>query len=224
MKEFKKTSEHLYSGLKKALIPCILAVVLLLSAQSCSGSDKSPSDTELKLALLESRLAALQASSSALEEKYAEDKRALESKLDELNAIIEALPPTVEEEPVEKDKVYFGFSYIIEGDGATITAYSGDSTEIIIPASIQGHPVVAIADEAFKGLSIISVSIPETIERIGWFTFASCPRLERIVIPKKVKEIGYGAFDGSPLVSVYTPSDSYAAKYAKSYGIPVSSD
>ena len=198
--------------------------MLLLLLPSCLGNDSSQSDSELKIALLESRLAAIQASNASLEEKQNEDKRAMESRLDELQDLIEAISAEPPEEALSDNKNYFGFSYIIEGDGAIITAYSGDATEIIVPASILGNPVTAIADEAFKGSLAVSISVPETVESIGWFAFSSCPRLERIVIPSKVSKIGYGAFDGSSLVKIYTHADSYTAKYAKSYGITIVCD
>ena len=209
---------------KKAIIPCALAAVLLLLAPSCSKPSNADTDLDLKLALLESRLAAIQESNAALEEKQRAERVAMESKLEELKELIESAAATPETETPAEDEKYFGFSYITEEGGAIITSYDGDSKDIIIPASIRTLPVIAIADEAFKGSSAVSVSIPETVERIGWFAFASCPRLERIVIPQKVSEIGYGAFDGSPLVTVYASPDSYAAKYAKSYGVTVVSD
>lgn len=209
---------------KKAIIPCALAAVLLLLAPSCTGSTNDQSEDSLKIALLESRLAAIQESNAALEEKQRADSAAMESRLEELKELIESAAAIPDTETPDEDEKYFGFSYIVEAGGAIITSYDGDSKDIIIPASIRSLPVVAIADDAFKGSSAVSVSIPETVERIGWFAFADCPRLERIVIPKKVSEIGYGAFDSSPIVTVYASPDSYAAKYAKSYGVTVVSD
>lgn len=219
MKDLKKIYRRSLSVLKRTLLPCALTAVLLLLC-ACAPSNDDSVAVDRVLAGLESRLDAIEAGSSAIEKQQNEERRAVESKLDELKALIEVVA-AVPKETAPEDKSYFGFSYMIEGDGAIITAYSGESKDIIIPASILGHPVIAIEDEAFKGSSAVSVSIPETVERIGWFAFAYCPRLERIVIPRKVKEIGYGAFDGSPLVSVYASRDSYAAKYALSYGIAV---
>ena len=210
--------------LKKLIIFSAAAVLLLPLLTSCSVSGSDSSDNQARLTLLENRIAALQSSNSALEEKQKEDRLAMESMQKELDSLIESVAAAPEDAPETESSVYFGFSYLLEGENAVITAYTGDTEELIIPASILGHPVTAIADEAFKGSAAKSVSIPETVESIGWFAFASCTRLERIVIPKKVSVIGYGAFDGSPLLKVYAPADSYAAKYAKSYGIPVASD
>ena len=101
---------------------------------------------------------------------------------------------------------------------------SGKSTELIIPASINGSPVVAIADNAFENSSLVSVSIPETLKSIGWFAFSGCSKLERIIIPKNVTEIGYSAFSNASKLVIYAPKDSYAYQYAKSYGISLSEE
>ena len=220
MKDLKKISKRFISAFKRNLLPCALAASLLLLS-ACAPSNNDSAAVDRALAGLESRLDAIEAGSSSFEEQQNEDRRAVESKLDELKALIEGVADVPNETAPEEEKIYFGFSYIIEGEGVVITAYSGDSKDIIIPASILGNPVVAISDDAFKGSLAVSVSIPETVESIGWFAFAYCPRLERIVIPQKVNEIGYGAFEGSALVSVYAAPQSYAAKYAGSYGIKV---
>ena len=210
--------------LKKLITAAAFAVLLPAIITSCSGSGGDQSNGDARLTLLENRIAVLQASGEALEKKQNEERRAMEAKLEELKALIESASTTPDETTEAEDSVYFGFSYVLEEGNAVITAYSGDTEELIIPASILGHPVTAIADEAFKESGVRSVSIPETVKSIGWFAFASCARLERIVIPKGVTEIGYGAFGGASLLKVYAPADSYAAKYAKSYGIPVASE
>lgn len=83
----------------------------------------------------------------------------------------------------------------------TITRYLGKRTDVVIPSSIQGIPVVHIADHAFdwfhwenqynydggiprnEGItSIKSVVIPDTVETIGAYAFAGD------YIPRKGKE------------------------------------
>ena len=52
-----------------------------------------------------------------------------------------------------KDKeLRFGdYRYIVEDSKVTITEYIGDGTEVAIPESINGMPVVAIEHAAFNG-------------------------------------------------------------------------
>ena len=181
--------------LKKLITAAAFAVLLPAIITSCSGSGGDQSNGDARLTLLENRIAVLQASGEALEKKQNEERRAMEAKIEELKALIESASTTHDETTDTEDGVYFGFSYVLEDGNAVITAYSGDTEELIIPASILGHPVTAIADEAFKESGVRSVSIPETVKSIGWFAFADCPKLEAIHIPVSVEEISMGAFD-----------------------------
>lgn len=54
--------------------------------------------------------------------------------------------------------------------------------------------VTSIGKEAFMGLAITSVDIPDTVENIGEFAFYDCDKLKKITIPETVKKIGEGAF------------------------------
>ena len=205
----------------KILVILSLAFLILSACLSCSSSsDQSPLDTA-RLSLIESKISALQADRFYMESEYKGNISALESKIDKLESQIasSSTPSTENEAPLESQ--YFGFGYKIQNDEITITSYSGSSTELIIPASIGGLPVVSIGDNAFENSSLVSVSIPETLKSIGWFAFSGSQSLKRIIIPKNVTEIGYNAFSGAKELTVYAPSDSHAYQYAQSYGIKV---
>lgn len=113
------------------------------------------------------------------------------------------------------------FTYTVEGDRVTITGYRGSDVNITIPATIDGHAVVAIGDKAFLGNTAVqSIVIPEGVEQIGWFAFSGCISLGAISVPASVKSICYGAFENCPsALTVFCVKDSYAEKYAQSYGI-----
>lgn len=80
-----------------------------------------------------------------------------------------------------------GFLYGIckDADGdlyATLTGYSGDSLELVIPSSIvfdgADIPVTAIGDDAFRNYdSLTSVYIPNGIITVGDTAFSGCPSL-----------------------------------------------
>jgi len=53
---------------------------------------------------------------------------------------------------------------------------------------------VAIADDAFRDTSLIHVSLPATIERIGARAFQRC-KIESLVLPVSVVSVGEDAFD-----------------------------
>ena len=68
-------------------------------------------------------------------------------------------------------------------------------TDIIIPSTYKGLPVVGISERAFYHASkITSVTIPDTVTSIGNEAFIECESLVDIVIPDSVTTIGGGAF------------------------------
>lgn len=49
----------------------------------------------------------------------------------------------------EAQRVPDGFEWKAEGSGVTITQYTGDAAQVVIPGRIQDLPVTAIGEEAF---------------------------------------------------------------------------
>ncbi|MBR6939324.1 MAG: leucine-rich repeat domain-containing protein, partial [Clostridia bacterium] len=124
------------------------------------------------------------------------------------------------------------YSYLLNSSGrAIITGYSGSGTQVNIPASIDGHRVIRIADcvfmnnteiesvsvpytvisiesEAFYGCtSLSSVSLEEGLISIGSYSFYKCSSLSEIEIPDTVEDIDEYAFSLSGLVSVTVPEN-----------------
>ena len=111
---------------------------------------------------------------------------------------------------------------VMENQTARIVDYSdpsaGESTELVIPAELDGIPVTAIGESAFNqksGLTgvtvpegvvsignkafsacdaIASVSLPSTLESIGSRAFSSCKSLRSIALPSALKELGDNPF------------------------------
>lgn len=103
-------------------------------------------------------------------------------------------------------------------DGIRITGYKGTASEINIPESIDGKPVVGITYLAFSGKNTIkkvtipnsvkiiearafwkcesleSVSLGDGVETIGEGAFCDCPKIESIIFPASVREIYANAF------------------------------
>lgn len=106
------------------------------------------------------------------------------------------------------------YQYIDNGDGtATITGYTGTSTELDLPDEIGGLTVTAIGDDAFSfsiwGKKIINplerVSLPESVISIGDNAFLN-NQLSSIIIPDSVAIIGKHAFDSNQLTHVTIPN------------------
>ena len=123
-----------------------------------------------------------------------------------------------------------GVTYSLASDSSyyTVTGYEGSDTEIVIPDTLDGIPVKAIASSAFKGKQrITAITVSSSVTSIGYEAFSGCislvslnlgsgityipssmaygcTKLESIEIPNSVTSIGYTAFeDCDSLTSVY---------------------
>lgn len=85
-----------------------------------------------------------------------------------------------------------GFTVTKEG---TLIKYSGNFLDnIVIPNEICGIQVETIGREAFEGLNIKNVKIPDSVKKISASAFAFCNLLEKITIPGSVTKMGESAF------------------------------
>jgi hypothetical protein len=85
----------------------------------------------------------------------------------------------------------------LDNDAVIITGYTGTCSHPVIPAEIDGLPVVQIGLGAFAGNRIIvGVDIPDSITSIGYQAFVNCTSLESIVIPDSVYGMASGIFWG----------------------------
>ena len=66
--------------------------------------------------------------------------------------------------------------------------------DIVIPKTIDGLDVVEISDSAFMGCKMKSITIPDTVTKIGDFAFYGCSNLESIDMPETISTIGRQAF------------------------------
>lgn len=125
--------------------------------------------------------------------------------------------------PQEDNTETVDFEYIKENGGITITKYTGKNTTVQIPNKIEQLPVLKIGENAFADTKVKSVTLPSSCVEIDWFAFYGCYALSTIYISSSVKTIGYGAFDAcSKALTVYCEQNSYAQKYAQSFGISYS--
>ena len=72
-----------------------------------------------------------------------------------------------------------------------ITGYVGKDAEVIIPETIADCPVTTVYDRAFaENKNITSVTIPESVKKIGMHAFLDCENLTEINLPSGLVEIG----------------------------------
>jgi hypothetical protein len=103
------------------------------------------------------------------------------------------------------------WEYTVNRDNTvTITRYNGRDNRVVIPSTIEGRSVTAIEGinevSVFGGLGkhyyeynsdITSITIPNSVTRIGSIAFDNCPSLANITIPDSVTYIGNSAFQAS---------------------------
>lgn len=113
---------------------------------------------------------------------------------------------------VKKQAADFEITYTVDEKGnATVTGGKNFvAGNITIPLTTpEGHPVVAIADGAFRGYpTVTEIKVCENVVSIGKDVFADCPRLESISMgDAPVKTIGDGAFRGCKMLAEVTLPD-----------------
>lgn len=74
-----------------------------------------------------------------------------------------------------------------------LTTYRGSATNVLIPGDLNIH---GIGSDAFQGLAVTSVSIPEGVTTISGSAFMSCEKLKAVILPDTVTMIGAKAFKG----------------------------
>ncbi len=95
-----------------------------------------------------------------------------------------------------------GLAYILSEIGDEQSAYfvsgMGDckDTQLIIPATYEGLPVLGIYPRAFIEVKTLTyVHLPEGATTIGEWAFQGCSKLRRVEIPSTVQHIGREAFE-----------------------------
>ena len=84
-------------------------------------------------------------------------------------------------------------------DKVSITGYSGQDENLVIPVEIDGRLVTQIGYGAFRNYtSLVTVEIPETVTSIGEEAFANCTSLAEVEIADGVQSIGSTAFRNCP--------------------------
>ena len=93
------------------------------------------------------------------------------------------------------DELDNGLVYEIYGDHVEITGYTGNATEVVIPAEIEGLPVTVIGEDAFSYCeSLTSIDLPDSITSIGRDAFLACENLSNIDLPNSITSISNGTF------------------------------
>ena len=222
MKSMKKKKTIIIILSAALVFTTLLSACTWIPGSTPSGSTEAPStsapngDTDAQIRALEAQIRAL------LQDHQLSDAQS-KKEIAELRAEIEKL----KNEKQSDDETELGvkdeeniFRYTVIDGMACITQIESDEKNIVIPYLIDGYKVYSIGSDALSSASVESIVISSGIEKIDWFAFKGCPSLVSVSIPDTVSSIGYGAFDGASSSFVIRCSrDSFAQRYAKSYGI-----
>lgn len=98
------------------------------------------------------------------------------------------------------------FTYTVLSDGtAMIDTYTGDATEVTVPAEIDGYTVSRVDDSAFYGnADVTAVHFADTITQIGERCFYNCTALSEVTLPVNLEVIGRYAFWNCPALTAIT--------------------
>ena len=80
--------------------------------------------------------------------------------------------------------------------GGTITKYTGSSTNVNIPATINGIQVTSIGSSVFAHKDTVSVIIPNGVTSIQIYAFDDCIFLENVTLPEGLLNIQDSVFNG----------------------------
>ena len=104
-----------------------------------------------------------------------------------------------------------GFEFESVDGGYAVVKYTGSDSEVVIPKTFRGKPVVTIYRYAFydcKGLT--SITIPDSVTNIDERAFYNCAGLTSITIPNSVTSIGMYAFSNCKRLANIKIPDSIA--------------
>ncbi|MGI6714393.1 MAG: leucine-rich repeat domain-containing protein [Bacilli bacterium] len=92
-------------------------------------------------------------------------------------------------------------------DGYTVCRYVGNASQIVVPETHQGKPVVSLEKWAFfNRQNLVSITLPDSLIDIGEDAFANCVNLKTVNLGSGVENIRVMAFDScTSLESITLP-------------------
>jgi len=124
--------------------------------------------------------------------------------IDELSDKADALgaAATKKNEKEAKESKLSVFEYAEQGDGTYVV--TGLKNKMLLNVTVPDC-VISIADGAFEGAGVFSVTLPEGLMQIGSRAFKNCKNLSVINIPETLVLLGDEAFCGCEILDISLP-------------------
>lgn len=100
------------------------------------------------------------------------------------------------------------YEYYISEGNAIITEYKkkADTSAVTVPSKIDNYPVTEIEDVCFSQCSVSSVTIPNSVVRVGDIAFEKCSKLTTVNFGSGLKDLGTNVFSETPRLSAINVS------------------
>ena len=99
------------------------------------------------------------------------------------------------------------FGYHLVDNGVVIAKCEPSNTTLSVPDSLNGRPVIGLADSSFSRLFILKrVVLPHGLTSIGSDAFKGCVSLREVVLPDTLQSVGSGAFRSTALELLSIPA------------------
>lgn len=108
------------------------------------------------------------------------------------------------------------YIYSLKDGNAIIRKYKGTDANLVIPATLDGHPVTALGSYSFNGCdTLVEVTVPEGVAEIHNDVFDECKNLTTLYLPSTVTNIyltGLAGRNGMKQVIVAEDNPTYASE------------
>lgn len=98
--------------------------------------------------------------------------------------------------------------YTLSDGQISISSFSGELTDILIPSTIDNYPVTSIEDYAFANSSLSSIIVPDSVKSIGKGAFYLCEKLEKVDFGANIQSLGDYLFYYCSSLKQFTIPDS----------------
>ena len=92
---------------------------------------------------------------------------------------------------------------LIADKSVTIIGYEGDEEALVVPAQIGDYNVVRIGADAFAHLSVVTISLPESVVAIEANAFHDLARLQTVVCSSESLSVNAKAFNGITSLTMF---------------------